>query len=171
MSKAVKAMITTELRSRYSGVESVCVVDLTGLKVKEQEKLRWALREKKSRLEVVNNSLARRAFQDTPLEPIGAVLQGPCALVTGTDSPIETAKVLVDAAKEFTQLHLKQAIIDGDPDLVTVEELSKMLGRMELLRELAMLIASAGRTVAACVASPQAKIAGCLKVMAEKQSE
>ncbi len=161
-------MVTAELRERYSGVDSVCVVDLTGLNVQEQEKLRGSLREKNSRLEVIKNSLARHAFQDTPLEPLGTVLEGPCALVTSEDSPIETARVLVEVAKEFAALHLKQAMIDGDPNLVTVEQLSKMLGRTELLGELAMLIASPGRALAACIASPQAKIAGCLKTIADR---
>lgn len=171
MSRTVKALATAELQDRYSGVNSACVVDLTGLNVQEQEKLRGSLREKNSRLEVVKNSYARRAFQDTLLEPLGAVLEGPCALVTSADSAIDAAKVLVAAAREFSALHLKQAMIEGDPNLVTVELLSKMLGRTELLGVLAMLVASPGRAIAACVASPQAKIAGCLKTIAEKQAE
>lgn len=171
MSKAVKAMITTELRERYSGVDSMCVVDFTGLNVREQEKLRWSLRESNSRMEVIKNSLARRAFQDTLLAPIGDVLEGPCALVTSPDAPIETARALVKAAEEFTQLQLKQAMIEGDPELVTVERLAKMLGRRELVGQVAMLIASPGRGVSACIASPQAKIAGCLKAIADREAE
>jgi ribosomal protein L10 len=171
MSKAVKAMITSELRDRYAGVESACVVDLTGLNVREQEKLRGALREKQARLEVIKNAFAKRAFQGTVLEPLGAALDGPCALVTTTESPIDTAKTLVQAATEFVALQLKQAMLDGDPSLVTVEQLSKMLGRAELLGILAGLISSPGRALAAAVSSPQAKIAGCLKTMADKETE
>lgn len=170
MSKAVKAMITAELRERYSDVSSVCVVDLTGLNVQQQEKLRRDLGGKSSRLEVVKNTLARRAFRDTQLAPIGEVLEGPCALVTTTDSPIEMAKVLVRAAEDFVTLNLKEAMIDGDPSLVTVERLSKMLGRTELLRALAALISAPAGALTACLASPQAKIAGCLKTIAEKDA-
>jgi large subunit ribosomal protein L10 len=171
MSKAVKAMITEELKERYADVNSACVVDLTGLNVQQQEQLRRSLRERDSRLEVVKNSLARCAFAGTELQPLGEVLAGPCALVTTKGSPIDAAKVLVEAAKEFTELQLKQAMIEGDPNLVTVEALAKMLGRAELLGRLATLIGSTGRTLAACVASPQAKIAGCIKVLAERDSE
>jgi large subunit ribosomal protein L10 len=161
-------MIAAELKERYTGVESVCVVDLTGLPVKAQESLRARLRDKSARLEVVKNSMARSAFRETPLEPLGKSLEGPCALVTCEESVIEAAKALVEAAEEFTELKLKQAIVDGDPDLLTVERLSKMKSRLELVGEIAMLVASPGRKVAACLQSPQAKIAGCLQAMVDR---
>jgi large subunit ribosomal protein L10 len=168
MSKAVKAMITAEFKGRYADTSSACVVDMTGMNVQEQESLRARLRERSARLEVVKNSLVRRAFKDGPLEPLGGALTGPCALVTSSDSVIEVAKTLVHAAKEFTQLKLKQAIFDGAPDLMTVEEMSRMKSQLELLGEVVMLIGSPGRALAACLQSPQAKIAGCLKAMADK---
>jgi large subunit ribosomal protein L10 len=168
MSKPVKGMVTAELKERYAGVHGACVVDLTGLEVKSQEAVRAALRKKSARLEVVKNSLARRAFQGTPLEALGRSLEGPCALVTSSESLIEVAKALVESAKEFTELKLKQAMIDGDPSLMTVEGLSKMKNRGEVVGELAMLIGSPGRAVAGCLQSPQSKIAGCLKGMVEK---
>lgn len=169
MSKAVKAMITAELMERYDGIGSACVIDMTGMDVAAQQTLRRSLRERSARVEVIKNSLARRAFADSPLEPLGAALQGPCALVTtSSESLVETAKALVETAKEFSALTLKQAILDGDPNLLTVEEVSKMKSSAEVLGELAMLIGSPGRGVAACIASPQSKIAGCLKVLVDK---
>ena len=95
MSKAVKSMIAEELRTRYEGVQNVCIVDMTGMDVQEQQKLRDIVREKSGRLEVVKNSLARRAFQQGPLEPLGEALVGPCALVTSSASLIDVAKALV----------------------------------------------------------------------------
>ncbi len=70
MSKPVKEMITAELRDRYVGVENACVVDVTGMDVQSQQALRRALRAKSGRLEIVRNSLARRAFKDTALAPL-----------------------------------------------------------------------------------------------------
>ena len=168
MSKAVKAMIAAELKERYADTDSACVIDLTGMSVQEQEQLRENLREKSARLQVVKNSLARRALQGGPLEPLGDALEGPCALVTSSESLIETAKVLVKVAEEFNQLELKQAILDGDPGLLTVTDVSKMKSRTELVGELVMLAASPGRALAGCLASPQSKIAGCLKAIVDK---
>lgn len=168
MSKAVKAMIAAELKERYADIDSACVIDLTGMNVQEQEQLRRNLREKSARLQVVKNSLARRAFQGGPLEPLGDALEGPCALVTSSESLIEAAKILVKAAEEFNQLELKQAILDGDPGLLTVADISKMKSRAELAGELVILAASPGRALVACLASPQSRIVGCLKAIVDK---
>lgn len=168
MSKPVKALISKQLHDCYEGISSACVVELTGLDVKAQEKLRASLREKSARLQVVKNSLARVAFKDGPLAPLGDSLTGPCALVTSTASLVDVAKSLIEAAREFKNLKLKKAIFEGDPNLITVEELSRMKGKRELLGEVAMLIASPGRALAGCLQSPQSKIAGCLKTLADK---
>lgn len=169
MSKAVKELITVSLRSRYDGVRDACVVDLTGLDVQRTQKLRQDLRGKSMRLEVVKNSLARRAFADGPLAPLGEQLSGPCALVTGGDSIIEVAKTLVESAKELGNIALKEAMVDGDPTLLTVDAVSRMMGRLELLGEIAMLIASPGRAIAGCIGGPAGRIAGCLATLADRE--
>lgn len=169
MSKTIKAMITEELRQRYAGTEDACVVDLTGMSVLEQEDLRGRLRKKSARLEVVKNSLARRAFRESILEPLGDALVGPCALVTSSsESLIDVAKVLVEAAKEHEKLTLKHAILEGAPTLLTVIEAAKMKSRAELLGEISSLVSSPGRAIAGCLRSPQSKIAGCLKAIIDK---
>ncbi len=168
MSKAVKALVAETYRKAYEGVNSACVVDMTGLKVLEQESLRAMLREKSAMLKVVKTSQARVAFSGGPLAALGDSLEGPCALVTAPDSVVDAAKVLVDARKEFIALTLKQAILEGDPSLLTVEELSKMKSWAELMGEIGMLTASPGRALAACLKSPQSKIAGCLKSIIDK---
>lgn len=168
MSKVVKDMVTKDLASRYARLSSACVVELTGLNVLEQQTLRLGLRAKLGRLEVVKNSMARRAMKGGPLEPLGKSLVGPCALVTSQESIIDIAKFLVTSAKTFKKLGLKKGIFEGDPDLLSVEELSKMKGKRELLGEVAMLIASPGRALAGCLRSPQAKIAGCIKKLADR---
>ena len=168
MSKPVKAMVTAELRERYAGVDSACVVNITGLDVKTQEKLRHSLREKSARLQIVKNSLARHAFKDTPLSPLGDSMTGPCALITSSQSLIEIAKLLINASKDFGKLELKSALLDGDPVLMTIVQISKMRGKREVLGELVMLVASPGRAIAGCLAGAQARIAGCLKTLADK---
>lgn len=168
MSKPVKAMVTEELKKRYAGVDSACIVNVTGLGVKAQEKLRRTLRERSARMQIIKNSLAKNAMKDTPLAPLGDTLTGPCALITSSQSLIEIAKLLVEAAKEFGKLELKHALLDGDPSTMTIVELSKMRGKRELLGELAMLVGSPGRAIAGCLAGPQGRIAGCLKTLADK---
>ncbi|MFH0982114.1 MAG: 50S ribosomal protein L10 [Planctomycetota bacterium] len=168
MSKPLKRMLRESLYQRYAGVDSACVVDLTGLNVRKTEQIRRDLTKKDMRLQVVKNSAARLAFPDGPLAPLARAMKGPCALVTGGPSIVEVAKTLVQWSKEFPQLTLKQAIAEGDPDLLTIEQLSKMKGRSDLLGELAMFIVSPGRAIAGCLRGPQSKLAGCLKALGEK---
>lgn len=168
MSKPIKALLTQQIKDRYKGLDNGCLVELSGLNVLTQEKLRRELRGKSAKLEVVRNSMARIALKDSPLAPLGEAMVGPCALVTSRGSLIEVAKYLVAAAKEFTKLKLKQALIDGDPSLLSIEAVSKMRGKREILGELSMLMASPGRAIAGCMRSPQGKIAGCLKTISEK---
>jgi large subunit ribosomal protein L10 len=169
MSKPLKQLMMDTLRRKYEGVDSVCVVDVTGLGVGATTQFRRTLREKSMRVEVVKNTAAARAFKDTVLEPLGDSLEGPCALVTGGESAIDVAKVLAEVAKEYAALTLKQAMLDGDPSLLAVAEVAKLKGLAELLADLAGLISSPGRAIAGCVNAPQAKIAGCVKAIADKE--
>ncbi len=168
MSKPVKDMIIRELSARFAGVSSACVVDLTGIDAMATHKLRGGLRAKGIRLQVVKNRMARRAFSGGPLQPVGDVLDGPCALATGGDSIVDVAKTLVQLAKDFPALKLRTAVVDGDKDLVDVNTLAKWKSRKETLAEIAMLLSSPGRRIAGCLAGPGGRIAGCLKAMIEK---
>ena len=168
MSKPVKDLVTQELKAKYSGISSALVVDVTGMDVLSQEKLRKTLRSKSARMQIVKNSLARRAFAGGPLEPLGKSMEGPCAVVVAKDSLVDVAKMLIDSAKEFNKLKFKKAIFDGDPSLMTVEELSKVKGKRELLGEVLMLISSPGRAIAGCMQGAGGRIAGCIKTMADK---
>lgn len=171
MSKPLKDAITTEYRQAYGDEDSVCVIDMTGLNANDTHRLRNDLRAKDMQIRVVKNSLARRAFADSPLEALGKNLGGPCALVTGGESIIDVAKELARWAKELAPLKLKDAIMEGDPELLTVAELAKLKGRLEMLGEIIMLGASPARALVGCLASPASKLAGCMKAMIEKNEE
>ncbi|MFQ5489241.1 MAG: 50S ribosomal protein L10 [Phycisphaerae bacterium] len=170
MSKLVKDMITQTLSARYDGVQDACVVDLSGLDVDRTQQLRRDLSSKSMRLHVVKNAMARRAFAGGPLEPLGKELSGPCALVTGGDNIIDVARTLVHWAKELGNIGLKEAIIDGDADLVTVDQLAQMKSKDELVGEIGLLVSSPGRALAGCLQGAGGKIAGCLKTLADREA-
>jgi len=170
MSKPLKNMLAAYLKDRYGDVSSACVVDLTGMNVQTTEKLRTTLRAKDGRLEVIPNRLARAAFSETPLAALGAALRGPSALVTSEQSIIDIAKALVAFARENKRPALKQAILEGDPNLVSVTELSQMKSRIEIIGDIAALIYGPGRRVAGAIQSPAGKIAGCIKAIADKEA-
>jgi large subunit ribosomal protein L10 len=168
MSKPVKEMMTREYQRRYDQVNTACVVSVIGLDAISTNRLRGELRARHLRLQVVKNSLATRAFSGTPLAPLCQALDGPCALVTGEGSAIDIAKTLVDLQKTYPKIELRVGILEGDPELISVEQLAKMKGRIELLSELAAIIRGPGARLAGDLAGPAGRIAGCLKAIADK---
>lgn len=168
MSKPVKNLITQEISKRYDGVSSACVVELTGLDAVATHKFRGALRGLGIELHVVKNRMARRAFASGPLAPLGASLDGPCALVTGGDSVVDIAKALLKCQKDFPKITLKTAIIDGDAELVAVERVAGWRNKKETMGEVVLLATSPGRRIAGCLTGPGGRIAGCLKAIIEK---
>ncbi|NLX12702.1 MAG: 50S ribosomal protein L10 [Phycisphaerales bacterium] len=173
MSKPVKDLITEEYKASFAAKHNACVVSVIGMEGVAANKFRGDLKKHRLSMQVVKNSLARRAFADTPLSPLGAALRGPCALVVSEEdsSAIDLAKILVGFKKDYPKLELGIGILDGDADLIDVERLANMKGREELLADLAMMIASPARSLAGCLAGPGGRLAGCFKAMAEKETE
>lgn len=169
MSKQLKALMVDTLRKRYEGVQEACVVDVSGVNVEKTVRLRRELTAKGMRMHVVKNSQARRAFDGGPLGPLGEQLAGPCALVTGGDSIIDVAKEIVRLTKDHEALTPKFALLVDETAPMLVVDLAKFKNFAELMSEIALLVVSPARRLAACLASPQAKIAGCLKVLADKE--
>ena len=169
MSKPVKNVMTQEYVGRYGQLGNACVVSVIGLDAVSTNQLRGELFRKNLELHVVKNSLARRAFAGTAMEPLGQALEGPCALVTGEGSAIDLAKTLVDLQKNYPKVELKIGILDGDAELIDVAQLAKMKGRQELLADLAGMIHGPAAKLAGCLVGPGGRLAGCFKAIAEKQ--
>ena len=169
MSKRVKTLEMAELTRRYGELDNVCVVDVSRMDAVSANRMRGELRELSIDLHVVRNRLARRALGDGPLGPVVKQLSGPCAFVTGSVSSIEIAKELVDLAREYPKLELKEGLVEGDETLVPLEDLAKMKSRVELQGEVVMLALSPGRRITGCLTGPGGRIAGGIKAVAERQ--
>jgi large subunit ribosomal protein L10 len=168
MSKPVKDIISSDYQNRYSQLNGACVVNVIGLDAITTNRLRNELKAKNIRLQVLRNSLARRALASQTLGPLAAALKGPCAIATGGESVIDVAKTLVAMKKTYPKLELKLGMVEGDPDLLSVDQMAQLKSRIEVLADVAQLIASPGRRLAGCIQSPAGKIAGCVKAMIEK---
>lgn len=171
MSKPVKDLVTQEYQQRFGAAEGACVVSVIGLDAISTNKLRGELRSKRIELKVVKNSLARRAFADGPLAPLAPALTGPCALVTGGESVIDLAKTLVELKKTYPKIELRQGVLKGDSELISLDRLAQMKSKRELMGDIAMLLLTPGRKLAGAIASPAGKIAGCVKTLIEKQEK
>jgi len=169
MSRRVKGLTTEELRSRYEGVDSVLLVDPTGIDANTNNAMRGDLRDKSVRLEVVKNSLARRAFAGGPLEPMGPLLEGSNALVTGGDSIVDAAKAVAAWGKKVGLLKFRGAVVEGEVlGADEASELAKLPGRRELHQQVVGLSLSPGARLVGAVVGPGGVIAGCLQAIIDK---
>ena len=132
-----KQAIVTEVAARLAKAQAVIVAENRGLDVGAVTGLRVKARKSGLYLRVLKNSLARRAVQGTPFEPLSGQLAGPLMYGIAQD-PVAGAKVLADFAKD----HERFVIMGGAlPNAVMsakdVKALATMPSREELL---AMLV-------------------------------
>lgn len=169
MSKAVKSLIMKDYGSRLDGAAEAMVISIRALKGKETTKLRTNLRKKKIKVTVVRNSLAKRQFKGTPLETLLPLLSGPSAVARG-ESVVEVAREIVDQLKDFPNLELKGAVLDGTlfEGKKGVEELSKYPTRSEAIGQAVTLIVSPGRKLLGQIKGPGSTVAGLIKAIEMK---
>ncbi len=164
MSKQVKQLICEEISRRFAEVDACVVIDPTGLDGITANRLRAEMARSGVHMQMVKNSLARRALAGQPLAAVGDLLEGSCALAWGGDSIVDVAKLLTGKLKELPNLVIKGAVLDGQPlGPDQAVDLSKWLSKAEQRSMLVGQVLSPGRNLAAAILGPGAAIAGLLK--------
>ena len=136
MSKFVKDLLTRDIKSQLEGVSDALLVNVIGLDSIRTTKLRGELRKKNIKLEVIKNSMARRATEGTPLAPAFEGAEGTLALVWGADDFVSLTKEIVrlSEAKEFDGFTARGGAMDGSKlSPAEVKEISKWPNRQEQL--------------------------------------
>jgi large subunit ribosomal protein L10 len=151
MSKFVKDLLTRDLKSQLTGVNDALLVNVVGLNSLKTSKLRTELRNKNIKLEVVKNSMAKRAAEGSPLAKAFEGVEGSLAIVWGGDDFITLAKeiVRISEAKEFEGFVARGGAMDGaklSPQ--EVKDVSKWPTRQEQLSLLVGQILGVGGRLA-----------------------
>ncbi len=165
MSKPVKEMMLADYQRRFAGVDNALLIDIRGIDANRNNALRLDLATKQIKITIVKNTLARKAFAGTALEPLAAAIEGPSALAYGAESVVDVARELVNWAAKIEQLELKAAILDGElfSGKAAVSQLSRFPTRVEAqARVVQLVLAPAGQVVGAAMA-PAARILGIVK--------
>ena len=133
MSKVLRRRMVDELSEKLQGQSNLVLVDTDGLTALESTELRDQLLEAKARVRHVKNAVAIHAFKKLGIEGFEDHLSGMNAFVYGPDALV-MAKKLYAFREKATRPTVKVALVDGKlVDSKTVEELSKLPGREELL--------------------------------------
>ncbi|MDQ6976139.1 MAG: 50S ribosomal protein L10 [Mariprofundaceae bacterium] len=164
MKREDKHQIVDDLHVAMTDSSAGVVTHYRGLSVSDMGDLRRQLKQVDVSLQVVKNTLARRAAEGTGFEAAEALFTGPIAIAYGSD-PVGMAKAIADFAKVHENFEIKGGVLDGKAinvdqikalaSLPTREVLlAKMLGSMQspitgFVRTLSEVPASFVRVLAA----------------------
>jgi len=163
MSKIVKDMLVDDLKKRLGNVADVVVVSLGRLDAQKTSQLRHTLRKKKIQLQMVKNSLVRRATHDTPIGPAFTQTEGMLAIAWGGDDVVDLAKELdrLTSVKDFEGLECRGGALDGARlDAADIKRVAKWPTRAEQLSILSGQISGLASTLSGQILAVGGMLAG-----------
>jgi ribosomal protein L10 len=173
MSKFLKDLLTKDLASRLSEVEDCVVANVVGMNAESTAQLRKRLRQKKIRLMVVKNSLARRATSGSGLAAAFSELKGSSAVLWGAEDFVSLVKEIVELDKDksaFEKFETRGGVMGGEKlSPAQVKEISTWPSREEQLSLLVGQILGPGAQLAAQLIGPGGALASQVKQLSEKE--
>jgi len=163
MSKLVKNMLVDDLKKRLDKVADVVVVSLGRLDAQKTTELRKTLRQKNIHLQLVKNSLARRATLETPLAPAFEKTEGMLAIAWGGEDVVDLAKELdrLAGVKEYEGFECRGGALDGARlGADDIKRVAKWPTRAEQLSILSGQISSLGAKLSGQLLSMGGALAG-----------
>lgn len=132
-----KKELVERLSKLFADSEISILVDYKGLDVEAVTALRAKLRQAGIHMEVVKNTLLKRAAEGTDAALMNDYYKGPSAIVLSEQDPVAPAKILVDFAKDNDKLEIKAGALSGKLlDIEEIKQLAKMPSKEELLAKL-----------------------------------
>ena len=163
MSKIVKEMLVDDLKKRLTNVADVVVVSLGRLDAQKTSQLRHTLRKKKIHLQMVKNSLARKATLGSPLAPAFTKTEGMLAIAWGGEDVVDLAKELdrLTSLKDFEGFECRGGALDGAGlDASDIKRVAKWPTRAEQLSILSGQISGLASTLSGQILSVGGTLAG-----------
>lgn len=151
-----KKAVVSEVAQIVANAQTMAVAEYRGVGVGALTSLRKNAREQGVHIQVLKNTLARRAIEGTSFEALSPELTGP--LIYGiSEDAVAAAKVLNDFAKTNDKLILKAGVYNGKLlDQAGIKALASIPSREELLAKLAYVmkapVSSMARALAAVAA-------------------
>jgi large subunit ribosomal protein L10 len=171
MSKKIKELELSALRKSIGGVKDFVILEPVKVDAATDFEFRKKLREKKCKVQLVKNSLARKIFEEGGLKIDSWA--GPTLLIWGADSVKELGTAVDGVLKELKKdpkapekFKEKTAVADGQ--LVSLAVAKTLPTRKEAIGGVLDAILGPGASLAAALVGPATQLAGILKAIEEK---
>ncbi len=174
MTRTEKNDVLESLKVKFAEAEYFYIADASKMSVAESNELRAAAYKAGVTMQVVKNTLARKALEavaeERNLDEIYEALKGPSAIMF-----TESAKAPAKLIKEFRKTHAKpllkaayigSAIYVGDDQ---IDALTKIKSREELLGDVILLLQSPIKTLVGQLQSGGQTISGLLKTLEARE--
>lgn len=171
MNREEKRAVVEQLTELFQESEFTFFVNPIGQTVAQSNTLRGNLHAKNARMKVLKNTLTWRALKNAEREDWLDLVEGPTAMALG-ESPVETAKVLVDFTKEKgneDKLEIRGGWLYGKKlDYDDVVELAKCPPLPEMRAKTLSLLLSPATELVGLLNSAYAGFARVLKARADE---
>lgn len=138
-----KATVVDQATEKYGKSAGVLFTEYRGLKTGELQALRKQLRAKGGELQVIKNTLFRKALGEDSQKLTEDLTSGPTAIAFIYENEADCAKVVMDFAKSSKRLVVKGGLIGGKVyDANGVDALSKLPPREVLIAQVLGAIAA-----------------------------
>jgi ribosomal protein L10 len=177
MSKLVKQMELDSLSKTFQGVRDMVLLTADKIGSQLDFTFRKTLREKKVRMQMVKNSLARKVFEANGVKLDAKVWTGTTLVAWGADSIKDLSKA-VDALikdvvkknpKDDKKYQVKIAVADGQP--VAMDLAMKMPTRLEAIGEIIGMMLAPASDIASALTGAAGQVASQIGTIADKKEE
>ncbi len=169
MPNAGKIERVAQLKERLGASEAILLTEYRGLTVSELSELRRSLAEGGASFAVVKNTLMLRAAQESSMDDLEALLEGPTAVAFVEGDAVAAAKKVVDAIKRFPALVLKGGFMDGRMLSATdARALADLESREAMLSKIAGLMKGEMSRAAGMFQSAQSRFVSLMEALKEK---
>jgi large subunit ribosomal protein L10 len=170
LTKGQKLEQSEQLRETLDGVNTLFLLENTGLSVNEINQLRSEVRKTEAFYKVVKNTVVKLAVAGTDKEGLTPYLVGPKALAFTEGDGIALAKVLKEFIEKHPALSFQRAFLEGQIlEADAAKQVADMPSKDELVSKLLYLLQSPIRRLAVAVAHPTQKLASALHQIAEQR--
>lgn len=173
MNKEQKTQAIQDLKEKFESSQFFYITDSSVLTVEQVNQFRRMCFEKGIEMQVVKNTLAKKALQslgeERGFEPLMPALEGPSAILF-TQNASSPAKVIEEFRKTNDKPTLKAAYIDtavysGDDQ---IKVLVSLKSKEDLIGDIIMLLQSPAKNVISALKSGGQTIAGLVKALEER---